>query len=637
MSKGKSDLTPLPGDERRHTPDTEEIQALLLDNVRPFPEDRVSTAGREELRAALVETESLLSHFSEMAGVGLWVLRGETIVYVNQGMCEKLSATSKDFIGTSYLGFFDAEEQRRLLKYLNPEKMSGTDFGVIEASMPLPGGGRFPVEIKAREILYLDSPAVAMMLRDITHEKQAFAAMAETEARFRHLVEMSPHAIAVIVDDKIALINSKWVDILGAASKKELLGRPASDFLHIDHIEQLRDLLQEREQNSGPGRFIEQQIVRLDGTVNNIEVTIAPLTFQGKPGFQVIGREITPEPLSACIDTGEDLEDVVAERTTALKRAYEILQRHYSQRLKAENDLRESQRAMTTLLSNLPGMAYRCPGDHAWTMEFVSEGSLELTGFEPAMLINNKEVAYVQLIHRDDLEMVWQQVKKALKHKEPFRLIYRIATRSGQEKWLWEQGRGVYSDSGELTAIEGFIADVTTRKLAEEKLRLAAIQDATTGLYSRGHFMETVEEQIEKARENQQPLSLCLVDLDRFKQINDQFGHKAGDMVLGRVGKLIRNKLRAEDIAGRIGGDEICILFPGTRDVDARECMERIRLHLQKILFHPQEGVTFHVTITCGIARLRSEHIKVRDLMDEADMAMYQAKTEGRNRTVVYR
>ena len=134
--------------------------------------------------------------------------------------------------------------------------------------------------------------------------------------------------------------------------------------------------------------------------------------------------------------------------------------------------LRESQRSQQTLMSNLPGMAYRSCNDPDWTKEFVSEGCYHLTGYRPQELIGNHKISYAQLIHPDDRHPVWLGVQAALQEYRPFQLTYRINTASGEEKWVWEQGRGVYSESGELLAIEGWIADITSRKRAEEELHL---------------------------------------------------------------------------------------------------------------------------------------------------------------------
>jgi PAS domain S-box-containing protein len=142
-------------------------------------------------------------------------------------------------------------------------------------------------------------------------------------------------------------------------------------------------------------------------------------------------------------------------------------------RKRAEELLRESQRTIATLMGNLPGMAYRCRNDTPWSMEFVSEGCADLTGYQPSDLINNRTVSFADLIHPQDRQLVWDQVQQALTEHQNFQIIYRILTATGAEKWVWEQGLGVTSPAGELLAIEGFIADITDRKHAEEIIRKA--------------------------------------------------------------------------------------------------------------------------------------------------------------------
>ncbi len=123
------------------------------------------------------------------------------------------------------------------------------------------------------------------------------------------------------------------------------------------------------------------------------------------------------------------------------------------------------------LMHNLPGMAYCCRIDPQWTMEFVSEGCLPLTGYAPADLINNHcitRITYGSLIHADDRERVRQTVRAALQAQQPFEGTYRLTTASGAGKWLWEQGRQVDSTAGEEATIEGFITDMSQRVLAQQ-------------------------------------------------------------------------------------------------------------------------------------------------------------------------
>ncbi len=142
-----------------------------------------------------------------------------------------------------------------------------------------------------------------------------------------------------------------------------------------------------------------------------------------------------------------------------------------TERKKADEAIRESQRRLSTLMSNLPGMAYRCMNDKNWTMEFVSDGCLELTGYKSSDLLGNRKISYNNLIHPEDQSNVWNMVQDGVSRHQPFIMIYRINTKNGKQKWVWEQGIGIYSNEGNLIALEGFISNITDQKLAEEELR----------------------------------------------------------------------------------------------------------------------------------------------------------------------
>ena len=121
-------------------------------------------------------------------------------------------------------------------------------------------------------------------------------------------------------------------------------------------------------------------------------------------------------------------------------------------------------RVLTALLMHLPGMAYRCRYDEDRTMEFVSEGCFHLTGYRSAELILNQKVSYWQLIHHEDREPVRQNVDLSLKRQNAYDLIYCIVTKTGEKKWVRDQGRGVFMQDGDPLALEGFISDITDKK-----------------------------------------------------------------------------------------------------------------------------------------------------------------------------
>lgn len=139
-----------------------------------------------------------------------------------------------------------------------------------------------------------------------------------------------------------------------------------------------------------------------------------------------------------------------------------------TERKLAEEALRESQRQLEALMSNLPGIAYTCKNDLDWTPIFMSEGCLEVTGYSAQEMLDNPKM-YHDLIHEDDLAMVWNTVQVAIQKGTAYELTYRIRTANGEEKWVWEKG-SIVSEGGE-SILAGFITDISTSKQAEEKLK----------------------------------------------------------------------------------------------------------------------------------------------------------------------
>ncbi len=131
-------------------------------------------------------------------------------------------------------------------------------------------------------------------------------------------------------------------------------------------------------------------------------------------------------------------------------------------------ELKERDRSLRTLLGNLPGMAYRCHNDHDWSMAFVSEGALALTGYSPEKLISG-ELPYESLIHPDDRELVREAVESGLQQRRHFEIEYRIQTADGETRWVWERGIGL-GEGVEATLLEGFVTDVSARRALEERL-----------------------------------------------------------------------------------------------------------------------------------------------------------------------
>lgn len=163
------------------------------------------------------------------------------------------------------------------------------------------------------------------------------------------------------------------------------------------------------------------------------------------------------------------------------------------------------------------------------------------------------------------------------------------------------------------------------------------ITDATMGVHNRRYFEQRLKEEFDRARRYKLPLSLLLIDIDNFKQINDTSGHLAGDMVLKHLGRLLVASVRDTDIITRYGGDEICIIATHTNDATALELAKRVCSLVEKSAVTGEDGQEeLHTTVSIGVASLAPGLTEAAELVDRADKALYRSKNDGKNRIAVY-
>jgi diguanylate cyclase (GGDEF)-like protein len=168
-------------------------------------------------------------------------------------------------------------------------------------------------------------------------------------------------------------------------------------------------------------------------------------------------------------------------------------------------------------------------------------------------------------------------------------------------------------------------------RLARERTE----RDALTGLLLRRPFVESVRARLSEAERQQRSLALCFLDVDHFKQVNDRYGHLAGDHVLARLGRLLVTRFRREDVRGRWGGEEFVVALTGESAQSAREILARTAAELRQVEFEGERGERFHVTFSAGIAEAPRDGADVEALLKVADARLYKAKNDGRNRIEV--
>ena len=237
-------------------------------------------------------------------------------------------------------------------------------------------------------------------------------------------------------------------------------------------------------------------------------------------------------------------------------------------------------------------------------------------------------------IHPDDLDYAERSLAEVLDKGAVEDREYRIITANGQVRWLSDKCFiNLQAEPGQPVIIVGLAEDITDKKQMETELHRLATTDALTQSSNRHHFFECARRAFAHARQQGEPLSFLMLDIDDFKTINDTYGHQAGDNVLQRIAESGRAALRRGDLFGRIGGEEFAAVFPGCTPQMALQVAERLQRQIQQLSFL-HEGQTFGITISQGLTSLSAADENVECLFSRADAAMYQAKREGKNRIV---
>ncbi len=313
------------------------------------------------------------------------------------------------------------------------------------------------------------------------------------ESLYHSVFDQAPIGIA-IVNDKSFVLHSEFGQMNINPEVERILGRKRhelttvqwTEITHPNDLQTDLDKFEKFKTGKINGYTMEKRFLRPDGSSVWTNMKVSPLL--GKPDHS----------MHICL-----LEDISARK-------------------EIEESLIENERSKSVLLSHLPGLAYRCNYDREWTMQYVSDGCMELTGYPPESLLYNKDLSFNDLIAKEYRKRLWIEWKRVLEKRLPFKYEYEITTANGKRKWVLEMGQGIYDEQGKVEALEGIILDISDRKAIETALKYNSEHDRVTGLYNRAYLENLLYNDTKKQETLQR--AVVNINLSEIQSLTAMYG-----------------------------------------------------------------------------------------------------------------
>jgi diguanylate cyclase (GGDEF)-like protein/PAS domain S-box-containing protein len=436
--------------------------------------------------------------------------------------------------------------------------------------------------------------------RDITERKQAEKKLINSEEKFRMLAESSSFAIMMHQGDRWIYANRAAEEISGY-TEKELCGMHFWDIVHPDYRDMIKERGHNRQQGKVMPRAYEFKIIAKNGLEKWVILTGNPIKYEDKPTAMISLTDITER---------KTIEAALMESEIKYRRIFESFEDLYYQT------------------------------DEKGIIRVLSPSLYRLTGWSPDELIG-KPVTDVYVSPKDRKKLLAEISRSGfLRDYEVF-----LKKKDGTQTYASLTASILTDSDGRPCGTSGTLRDITERKRLESQrevmlealrdsekryLELSIIDDLTQ-LYNSRHFHAQLEREIERSNRYGQPLTLLLLDIDKFKDFNDTYGHVQGDYVLSRLGHAIKRSLREIDSAYRYGGEEFTIILPMTMSEEGIVTAKRIQKELRKENFSPVLGQEVYITVSIGLAQYKPKE-EIKAFVHRVDQFMYKVKKNERGK-----
>jgi len=325
------------------------------------------------------------------------------------------------------------------------------------------------------------------------------------------------------------------------------------------------------------------------------------------------------------------VQELVRERTADLKLSNQRLIDDVLARKRTEKALQESEQRFRQLVAMSSDWYWE--QDEELRFVSVTGDFSEKSGIAAERVLGRQRWDYVATLADT---AVGREHAATLQARQPFKnLEYRAVDDNGDERWFCINGQPTFDEHGRFTGYRGTGSDITARKVTEQRVHHVAQHDVLTGLPNRSLLQDRLSQAVAYAARSGHPVWVMLIDLDRFKFVNDSMGHKAGDVLLMTVAARLRSSLRDTDTVARLSGDEFVVILSQHEDQPlSGDIVQRVMDSVARpVMLGPKE---FFVTCSIGVAAYPSDGTAAESLIEHADIAMYSAKKLGRNNFQFY-